>query len=313
MPPQEPTLDTLPHPLQRYLHAVRPGFLNVSLVGVLIGLATAWSTTGHLNVLTAGLTLIGALLAQAGVNVLNDYYDDLNGTDRCNRERLFPFTGGSRSIQNGLLSAEQTRNYGIGLVGAVILIGLLLLLESGSGLFWIGLAGLLLGWAYSAPPIALVSRGLGEIAVAIGFGVIIPLGADFVQRGDWSLAPVLLGAPFALLVAAILFINEFPDYHADRAAGKANLVVRLGRRNASRLYPLFTGGAYLILILDVLLAGQSAVLLIALLPALLNGFAMRELFAHHDDPAHLEPAIKATIGAAVLHGTLVAALLAIVG
>ena len=52
--------------------------------------------------------------------MLNDYYDHLNGTDAANTGRLFPFTGGSRFIQNRVLTPGQTLAYGLALFAVVI-------------------------------------------------------------------------------------------------------------------------------------------------------------------------------------------------
>ena len=93
--PLEPTPQALANPVKRYVLATRPAFLTITLVGCLLGFATAPAFSWGLAV----LTLLLALAAHAGVNVLNDYYDHLNGTDAANTERLFPFTGGSRFIQ----------------------------------------------------------------------------------------------------------------------------------------------------------------------------------------------------------------------
>lgn len=214
-PPAEPTPDTLTSPAARYFLAARPAFLIASFVPCLIGFATAYAGGYRVGFLTTLLTSLGALFAHAGINVLNDYYDHRNGTDTMNQDRLFPFTGGSRFIQNGLLSPAQTLRYGAVLLAGASVIGVGFAVHSGPGLRLIGAAGLFVGWAYSAPPFALNSRGLGEISVALGFGILIPSGADYVQRGALSLTPVLVGIPYALLVTNLLYINQFPDLRTD--------------------------------------------------------------------------------------------------
>ena len=108
----EPSRDTLHNPLLRYFVATRPAFLSVTFVACLLGLATsAWSGI-MVAPLLAAATLFFALLAHAGANVVNDYYDSLSGCDAANSERQFPFTGGSRMIQNGVLSVRATGIFG---------------------------------------------------------------------------------------------------------------------------------------------------------------------------------------------------------
>jgi 1,4-dihydroxy-2-naphthoate polyprenyltransferase len=250
-----------------------------------------------------------AVSTQAGVNVFNDYYDHLNGTDAVNVDRLFPFTGGSRFIQNGVMSPRQMLVYALVLFGGVIAGGLWLIETRGVGLFWIGLAGLLIGWAYSAPPLKLNSRGLGEICVAAGF-LLIVAGADFVQRGAISAKPWLLGLPYALLVTNILYINQFPDRAADILAGKRHWVARLEPAVAARGYwlILFLSALVLVgLVGDHQLPTPALVSLLALIPALK---ASRILSAHAHEPARLVPALQMTIVAAHLQPVILAAILA---
>ena len=180
----EPTLAALPNPVLRYLAATRPAFLSVTLVACLLGLAVAHASGVKLALPAALLTVLFALVAHAGANVINDYYDALNGSDAANEQRVFPFTGGSRFIQNGVLSQRETARFGYGLLAAVVPAGLWLSLGAGPGLIVIGLAGLLLGWAYSAPPFELAGRGLGEPAIGASWLLVI-VGADFVQRGAY--------------------------------------------------------------------------------------------------------------------------------
>jgi 1,4-dihydroxy-2-naphthoate octaprenyltransferase len=306
MPPSaEPTLAAFPNPILRYVAATRPAFLSVTFAACLVGLATAALDGAMLRPAAAFFTVFFALVAHAGINVLNDYYDALNGSDAANAERQFPFTGGSRFIQNGVIGQRAAGLFGYALLAAVIPAGLWLAWSSASGLILIGLAGMFVGWAYSAPPFKLMSRGLGEFAVACGW-LIVVVGADYVQRGAFSALPFVAGLPYALHVANVLFINQFPDYKADASAGKRNWVVRLGPRRARYGYPLVVGTAYGWLLGSVILGAlpwTALVALVALAPALA---ATKGLLAHAAQPAQLVPAIRATIGAAMLHGILLA-------
>lgn len=310
MQPAEPTLAALPNPLLRYLLATRPPFLSVTLFAALIGLASAYATGLPMKPIAAILTIVFALVAHAGVNVLNDYYDALNGTDAINTERVFPFTGGSRFIQNGVLTTTETAVFGAALFGVTFIAGVFLTWSSGPGLFAIGAAGLLIGWAYSAPPLKLNSRGWGELCVALGFGL-ITVGADFVQRGTFSWIPVLAAVSYALLVTNILFINQFPDRKADAAVGKRHWVARLDVRTARWGYLLIAGVAYGWLAAAVVMGKLPALTLISLLAAALSLRAARDLLRYAGEPGKLIPAIPLSIGAASLHGLLLAATLAL--
>lgn len=306
MPPVEPTLAALPNPLLRYFLATRPPFLSVTLVAALLGLATAWQSALPIHAAAAFVTVAFALVAHAGINVLNDYYDALNGTDAINTERVFPFTGGSRFIQNGVLSVNETLAFGSLLLVLVVLAGMWLTAVSASGLVYIGAAGLLIGWAYSAPPLKLNSRGAGEICVWAGFAL-IAVGADFVQRGSFSPLPLYAVSGYALLVTNILYINQFPDCRADATAGKHHWVVRLGPQRARWGYGLIAVAAYGFVLYAIVIGVLPWPALASLLPAALSARAARDLLCHATSPGQLAPAIQMTIGAATLHGLLLAA------
>src|SRR5436190_16150608 len=303
--PAEPTLALLPNPVLRYFLATRPPFLSVSFLAALIGIATAYCDGVALSPLTACISVVFALVAHAAVNVLNDYYDELNGTDRLNTERLFPFTGGSRFIQNGVISAHAMLVFGLALLAATIAAGLWLTAVAGIGLLWIGLAGCFIGWAYSGTPLKLNGRGFGEPCVALGFGL-IAVGTDYVQRKAFAPLPVTAVTSYALLVMNILYINQFPDLKADQAAGKHHWVVRLGTRVGPAGYAMIGAVACLWLGGAVFDGGLPRVAVIPMATLFLTAGAARQLFAHASEPARLEGAIKQTIGAANVHGLLMA-------
>jgi len=102
--------------------------------------------------------------------------------------------------------------------------------------FWPGITGVALAYFYHAPPLRLSYRGLGEAAVAIAYGPLICAGTYLVQRGTIPAGVVLAAVPLGILIAAFLWINEFPDYVADALSGKRTLVVRLGRPPAARWF-----------------------------------------------------------------------------
>lgn len=305
----EPTPARFANPLLRLLAATRPPFLLVTLTGCLIGIASAHADGVPPDALLAALTILAALSMHAGGNVLNDYYDARSGADAANSGRIFPYTGGSRFIQNGVLTTRATALLGWGLLAAAIPPGLWLALHSGPVLLAIGAAGLLLAWAYTAPPFQLVSRGLGELAVAACW-LLVVVGADCVQRGTLAWTPVAAGVSFALLVAALLYINQFPDHDGDAVAGKRTLVVRLGPERAKWGYFAIVVIAYGWLILQVGRESLPQVAAGAAIAIVLSLNAARELREHASDPARLGRGIRLTIGAALIHGVLLAALLA---
>jgi 1,4-dihydroxy-2-naphthoate polyprenyltransferase len=305
MAASEPTLAALPNPFLRYLLATRPAFLGITSVGCLLGLATAHHGNVALDANLAWVTVLFALVAHAGVNVLNDYFDARNGCDAQNTQRIFPFTGGSRFIQNGVLTQRETAWFGFALLASVIPAGVWLTLHSEAGLLAIGTAGLFIGWAYSAEPLKLNSRGLGELCVAIGFALIV-VGTDFVQRKAFSATAFSAALPYAWLVTAILYINQFPDRAADAAAGKRHWVVRLAPTRAAWGYALLVVLAYAWLTVGVMRGYLPTAALVALATLPLSLRAQQQLIRHAESPSELAPAIRMTLAAAHLHGVLLA-------
>ncbi len=303
---QEPTADALGNPLKRYFLATRPAFLLASLVPCLVGIASAYMAGVDISWILALLTVLGALLFHAAANVLNDYYDALNGTDDINTTRIYPFTGGSRFIQNGVLSRAQTARFGFALLFAGILLGLLLLQQSGTGLLWLGLAGTLLAWAYSAPPLSLNSRGLGELSIGIAFGLLPVIGSDYVQRGEFALLPLLVAIPYGLLASGLLYINQFPDREADARAGKQHLVVRIGVQRARWGYLVLVLTANLYLLSMVATGFFSVWMLMPLLMAPTGLLAAMMLLKYATSPGKLAPAIRLSIVTVIVHGLLLA-------
>ncbi len=221
---------------KRYLLATRPMFLPASVLPVVVGTSWGAQLAGSIDVAAALIGVLAVMCVHAGVNVLNDVCDDANGTDRDNGARIFPYTGGSRFIQNNVLSSQQMRRWALVLFAIATLFGFALYALKGPVVIGLGLGGLALGVLYSVPPFALVSRGFGETAVAAGFGVLPVVGSAWLQSGIAGWPEVVLSLPVSIWVANILLLNEVPDAIADAGAGKRTLVVRLGAPRSGTLY-----------------------------------------------------------------------------
>ena len=213
-----------------WLAELRAPFLTASVVPVAVGAAAAWRLEGGLDWTLLWLTLLAVVLLHLGANVTNDYWDFLRGTDVVNRSRT-PFSGGSGLLTDGRLRPRAVLRAGLVLLAAGALVGLLLARLSGGG-WWVvvvmGAVGVGGAYFYSAPPLSLASRGLGELVIGSTFGVLVVAGTCFVQTGGFPPEALAASAPVALWVAGIIWANQIPDLEADRATGKRTLVVRLG-------------------------------------------------------------------------------------
>ncbi len=274
---------------------LRMPFLTAAIVPIFLGTAMAWAQKGVLDWGYFLLTLIAGLALHAGTNLINDYFDHLSGNDEVNQEFVRPFSGGSRVIQLGLLTPLEV------LMGSLLfftlgsLIGLYLVWTRGLFILALGAVALLSGMFYTGRPFNWASQGIGEAVVGLNFGILMVLGAYYVQAQALSWAPVIAGVPVSLLIAAVLYLNEFPDYAADKAVGKRTLVVRLGRRKAVVGYTALLGATYLAILAGVL-AGVlplAALLGLITLPASLR--AIQYARKHYASSFDLVPANALTI------------------
>ena len=293
-------------PLTTLVRMTRPGFLAITVVACLLGITSADACGHPPHPWTALATLVLAILAHAAGNIINDVHDAQSGADAGNTSGIYPFTGGTRLIQQGLVSVRQTRDLARALMLLVVPGGLALALWSTPALLWIGALGLLLAWAYSAPPLQLMSRGLGELTVAAVWSLVV-IGADAVQRGSVFIIPVFTSISYGLLIANILLINGVPDAHADASVGKATLAVRLGARGAAWLYTLLALLAHGWLAWGVWQFIQPERALWGLASAPLSAAAAVLLWQRAATPERLRPAIVLTIAAACVHGLAMAA------
>jgi 1,4-dihydroxy-2-naphthoate octaprenyltransferase len=193
------------------------------------GFSWAW-------LMVLGLAMFGMEVAK---NAWGDVFDYDSGTDLAVLpEDYTDFSGGKRVLVDGILTRRQTWAIAFGFALAGLALGALMVFVREPAVFWPGLVGLLLGWSYHGPPLQLAYRGLGELDVVLCYGPIIALSTFILMTGEYSSAVIALSLPLGVLIAAFLWVNEFPDYFADLGAGKNNLVARLGKRRAARLLPL---------------------------------------------------------------------------
>ncbi|MDJ0709176.1 MAG: 1,4-dihydroxy-2-naphthoate octaprenyltransferase [Woeseiaceae bacterium] len=234
--PEEFAGDSASRNLKRAFHATRPKFFPASVLPVIVGTAWGAMATGTFSLYVFLLALVATVCVHAASNVLNDVGDESIGTDARNEQRIYPYTGGSRFIQTGILSQASMARLGISLLLIAAVAGLLLFLERGPMVITFGIIGILLGVLYSLGPVKLSTLGLGESAVAVAFGVLPVTGAAWLQGASIDLQLILFSIPVSLWVAAILLINEVPDIAADGATGKNTLPVRLGLGATATLY-----------------------------------------------------------------------------
>ncbi|MFV2041174.1 MAG: prenyltransferase [Candidatus Hydrothermarchaeales archaeon] len=275
-------------------NAMRAPFFTASIVPVLLGGSVAYFEAGVFDPLNFILTALGVVSLHAGGNMFNDYFDYKSGADILN-ESPTPFSGGSRVLVDGLLKPGTILAASIIATVLGLALGGFLALRLGPVIVVLGLLGVICGLAYSAPPFKLAYRGLGEVVVALVFGPLITTGSYYAQTGSLTHAPVIASLPIAILIAAALYINEFPDYEADKKAGKNQIVVQLGLRRAVNGYGLLLSTTYVIILLGVVSGDMPLLALLGLLtiPQAMKAYGL--LKKHHKDIPNLLPANALTI------------------
>jgi len=295
------------------LRELRVPFLSASVVNVLFGGATAYYCVGAVDWLKFALCVVGVALGHLGSNVANDYFDHRSGNDEANPTPT-PFSGGSRVIQRGLMSPRAVLVEALVCFAGAAAIGLYLnAVSPGNTVLWIALTGGLLGYLYTAWPVRLGYRGLGELTIAIAFGPLPVLGTHFVLTHRFDAVPILGGCALGLLVALILYANEFPDYNADKAVDKRTLPVLLGLRAGWVGYVVVLAAAYGVIAVGVVAAVLPRAALIGLLPLPLGLWAARHIRQHLEQPLALVPACAATVILHAATGMLLAVGVAMVG
>jgi 1,4-dihydroxy-2-naphthoate octaprenyltransferase len=276
------------------LRAVRAPFLTASIVPVFVGSSVVLAAGDAWSIHYFFLTLVGVICIQAGTNLANDFFDYRSGNDVINKNRS-PFNGGSPALVEGIYRPAEVRQGYCLFFFLSLIIALYLSLRVGWPVMLIAVFGILSGYYYSAPPIYLASRGLGELFAGLNFGVLVVLGTYFVQLGCFSIKALYASLPVTLLISAVLMINQFPDYEYDKRVGKNNLVVRLGREKGAKLYLAMVGLAYLLILVGPYSGFMPWSALIAMVPALSAVRGGRILLASYDAPEALLPANAMTI------------------
>ncbi len=253
-----------------------------------------------------GLVLVGGISLHIAANTFNDYFDWKSGTDQANNDYFLPYSGGSRSIELGLIPERSLLR--VAWISLLIgsLAGLPFLFLRGPGLLLFGLAGALSAYFYTAPPLRLAARkGLGELLVGLNFGPLFTAGTVFALTGRVGWEDFYIGLPIGLLTTAILWINQFPDMEADAATGKRNLVVILGKERARWGYLLIVAAAFGLVLIGAVLNVLPLTSLLMMGGAPLALYAVSVLFRHYSDRALIK-ANSTTILLQVVAGVLLA-------
>jgi 1,4-dihydroxy-2-naphthoate polyprenyltransferase len=287
----------------------RAPFLTATIIPIIIaaGWVVAQGTGSPFPWGLFILTMLGGIAIHISANTFNDYFDWTSGTDKANNDYFMPYSGGSRSIELGLISERKLLTVAWVSLMIAFLAGLPILILRGPALLLFALAGAFSAYYYTAPPLRLAARkGLGELIVGLNFGPLLVAGTVFALTGQLSWGAFFAGIPVGLLTTAILWINQFPDMASDKLTGKHNLVVVLGKQRASWGFVLLMAAAFGFTLVGTALGLLPWTSLLMLLGLPLAIYAIRVLFRHYGD-RRLIAANSSTILLQVIAGLLFAA------
>jgi 1,4-dihydroxy-2-naphthoate polyprenyltransferase len=231
--------------LSIWWEGIRPTYLPLSLLPVVLGSVAAWTQSvslrtprGNFHPIRFCITLAAVLLLQIGAHLVNDYYDYLRGIDTSNS------LGSGGLIQQGLIKPVRVLSFGLIALGLGALLGAFVAVSGGWLVFVFGLIGVLAAYFYSGVPKALSSLALGELLFFFIFGPMLTLGSYMVQTGHLDRVAYIYGISLGILATAFIHLNNMRDTASDAPAGKLTLASLLGLRLSRTLYVVLVLGAY---------------------------------------------------------------------
>jgi 1,4-dihydroxy-2-naphthoate octaprenyltransferase len=251
--------------VQIWKDGIRPAYLSLSLMPVLLGTVLAWTPTmtsknpfGSFDLPRFISTVLAVLLLQAGANLLNDYYDYVRGIDTSNT------LGPGGLIQQGFVKPIRVLFVSFISLAAGAILGLIVAWQSGPLVLLFGLIGLLCAYFYSATKRALSSLALGELVGFVTFGPLITLGAYMVQTESVARNVLIYSIPLGLLAAAVIHVNNMRDLESDAQANKRTIAALLGVNWSRAWFLALLLAAYVIILALGIPRGTPHLLLITL-------------------------------------------------
>ena len=219
--------------LKAWLLAARPKTLSGAAVPVMIGAALAWQDAkqydGDVFSWTAALLcLLFSFAMQIDANLINDFFDFVNGSDDA-ETRLGP----RRACAQGWVTLDAMKKAIALTTCAACVIGLPLAWYGGLEMILIGVLCVVFAFLYTT---FFSYEGLGDVLVLVFFGL-VPVGCTYyVQIHDLTWEVFLASLACGLVIDALLIVNNFRDRDNDRLAGKKTLIVRMGPEAGLQLY-----------------------------------------------------------------------------
>lgn len=251
-----------------YFQAVRAFSFPASMIPCVLGAMFAFLLFPNQTLwYLLPFIMISTIFLHSASNVISDYDDYKMGVD--DEKSL----GGSRVLVEKLIDPKKLFRFGITLFGIAVLFGLPIILTRGYVIFLLGLLGIGGGFFYTRRPLGFKYIALGDFIFFLLYGPAIVLGTFYALTGTYSMIPLLGSFPIGLLVVGILHANNFRDIVHDRRANIKTLASVMGENFAKGEYLFLIAGAYVVIIVLVVisvLTPWSLIVLISLPPAIKN-------------------------------------------
>lgn len=268
----------------------RANFLPLTIVIVLAGLAAAFYSHRAFIPIDAGLVMVGALLTHASVNAFNNYFDYRSKIDA--KTPKTPFSGGVDILVKGMMKPSEALAVCLFTLICAALIGIYFLVRLFNVLLPLIVYGAIIIVFYT--PVLSRVPALSEIVAGSGFGL-MGLGVYVTQTGLIDAAGIAILIPITILVALLLFLNEFPDTEVDRVGGRRHIVILLGKRSSAWLYVTGEAATYASIILAVAVGAAPFPVLISLLSLPIAYKAGRLTLKNYNRTRDLVPALGSNV------------------
>jgi 1,4-dihydroxy-2-naphthoate octaprenyltransferase len=227
--------------IRGWLGLSRPPFHIVGIIPFILGTFLAYEFAAKFSPAVFVLGLSGVILIMLSTYHAGEFFDR-KGDIISGRLHQNRFAGGSRVLTGGKMPPAVPLWTSIISLILAALAGIVLqfVLETGEFTLLLGCLGAFPGFFYSTEPVRLVKRGIGEIFIGFCYGWLPVASAYYIQTGTIHPLIYWFGIPIGLSIFNVILLNEFPDYEADMAADKRNLLCRLGRQKATVLFVSFS-------------------------------------------------------------------------
>jgi 1,4-dihydroxy-2-naphthoate octaprenyltransferase len=259
--------------MKGFLVLSRLPFLSPGIAALVTGISLAILAAYEAELSFLLMSIAGLALIMLATYYFNEFFD-YEG-DVINKS-FIKFSGGSRAIPDNMVPRALARIAGYGAVAILVVIAVVYMLfyfEDYPMLLPLALFGAFCGIFYSHPPFQWSYKGIGEVLIGGCYGVLALVSGYYIVSGVLDTDMILVALPASMTIFCVIVANEFPDYDADRAVNKLNLVVRLGVPRASKMFAIAMLLVYPVMIASTLVGVDWTIAVFGLPVLLLSTFS----------------------------------------